>query len=316
MIQWWITVFLRHGDCVLFCWNDVNESVGFIYLVKYLFCLFRLQIGKFYIALWWRIITAWRKITKKKKIKKKWRHNPQNQSKLFYIWIWKWSAFHCLGWCEGRTWKILCKDTMKQEYNVLVYNWLLIFLTVTQRWRILEETACEVMLILFYLLQSSQLELHLHLHHCHFQHKLFSLLPRLVTSLIQRSDILPTWILRILWRIMYLLTTRPVHRLARYCKTTRTLQKQSHEECVSLPRCLYRYLTNFTLRESWELDHFSYLAWLNKRSKIVMLTHCCSAKKKREMLALSVLPVPTPPIPIPPPSCRLGAAVASVSEQR
>lgn len=61
---------------------------------------------------------------------------------------------------------------------------------------------------------SSQLELHLHPHHCHFQHKLFSLLPHLATSLIQRSDILPTWILRILWRIMYLLTTRPARRLA------------------------------------------------------------------------------------------------------
>lgn len=147
--------------------------------------------------------------------------------------VWNSSTFRCLGWCEGRTWKFFCKDAMKQECSILIYNWLFIFLAVTQRWRILEETRCEVILILFYLLQSSQLELHLHLHHCHFQHKLFSLLPRLATSLIQRSDILPTWILRILWRTTYLLTTRPARRLARYCKTMRTLQKKSYEECVS-----------------------------------------------------------------------------------
>lgn len=122
--------------------------------------------------------------------------------------------------------------SVKIPWSKRTVYWL-IFFAVTQRWRILEETRCEVILMLFYLLQSSQLELHLHLHHCHFQHKLFSLLPRLATSLIQRSDILPTWILRILWRIMYLLTTRPVHRLARYCKTKWTLQKKSCVECVS-----------------------------------------------------------------------------------
>lgn len=127
----------------------------------------------------------------------------------------------------------MCKNAIKQEHNTLIYNWLFIFLAVTQRWRILEETRCEVILILFYLLQSSQLELHLHLHHCHFQHKLFSLLPHLATSLIQRSDILPTWILRILWRIMYLLMTRPARRLVRYCKIMWTLQNKSCEEYVS-----------------------------------------------------------------------------------
>lgn len=129
--------------------------------------------------------------------------------------------------------KLFCKDAMKHECSVLIYNWHFIFLAVIQKWRILEETRYEVTLILFYLLQSSQLELHLHLHHCHFQHKLFSLLPRLATSLIQRSDILLTWILRILWRIMYLLMTRPARRLARYCKTMWTLQNKSYEECVS-----------------------------------------------------------------------------------
>lgn len=158
-----------------------------------------------------------------------WWHTPQNWTKIHCLWIWNSSTLHCLGWCEGRTCKFFCKDAMKHECSELIYNWLLIFLVVTQRWRILEETTCKVILILFYLLQSSQLELHLHLHHCHFQHKLFSLLPHLATSLIQRSDILPTWILRILWRIMYLLTTRPARRLARYCKMRWTLQKKSYE---------------------------------------------------------------------------------------
>lgn len=61
---------------------------------------------------------------------------------------------------------------------------------------------------------SSQLELHLHLRRCHFQHKLFFLQPHQATFLIQQSDILLTWILRILWRTMFLLTTHPVHKPA------------------------------------------------------------------------------------------------------
>lgn len=69
--------------------------------------------------------------------------------------------------------------------------------------------------LLFYLLQSSQLELHLHPHRCHFQRKLFFLQPHRATFLIQQSDILPTWILRILWRTMYLLMTHPVRKPAR-----------------------------------------------------------------------------------------------------
>lgn len=61
---------------------------------------------------------------------------------------------------------------------------------------------------------SSQLELRLLPHLCHFQHKLFFLQPRQATFLIQQSDILPTWILRILWRTMYLLMIHPVHKPA------------------------------------------------------------------------------------------------------
>lgn len=190
---------------------------------------------------------------------------------------------------------------MKQEYSVLTY----FFFSVTQRWRILEETRCEVILIFFYLLQSSQLELHLHLHHCHFQHKLFSLLPRLATSLIQRSDILPTWILRILWRIMYLLTTHPVHRLARYCKTTWTLQKKSCVECVSFrvfrPISYYfwsqskltdgaLFLFNMVEKREWDIHIYSLLL--------------CQAQEK------CLHWVTQQPVPVLHPSCRLGTSVA------
>lgn len=102
-MQWGITnCFLRLGDFALLSWSAVDKSVGFIYWVKYLFCLFGLQMGK---LCNWNVFYAGEWLLFKEKMKKIWWHNPQNQNKIQYLWIWNSSTFHCLGWCEGRTCK-------------------------------------------------------------------------------------------------------------------------------------------------------------------------------------------------------------------
>lgn len=67
-MQWGITdCFLGLGGFALLCWSAVDKSVGFIYWVKYLFCLFGIQMGKLYN---WNVFYAGEWLLFKEKMKK------------------------------------------------------------------------------------------------------------------------------------------------------------------------------------------------------------------------------------------------------